>query len=74
MQIIQHTFDIIFIGPDGTISNIAAMTTPYSLEPVTSVGPAGSIFETNWELTVGAQRYVPSNARRPAATASGTGV
>ncbi|MEZ5681620.1 MAG: DUF192 domain-containing protein [Erythrobacter sp.] len=37
--------DIIFIGPDGRISNIAAMTTPYSLDPVYSVGAVLGVLE-----------------------------
>lgn len=37
--------DIIFIGPDRRISNIAAMTTPYSLESVYSVGPVLGVLE-----------------------------
>ena len=37
--------DIIFIGPEGTISNIAAMTTPYSLDSVYSVGPVLGVLE-----------------------------
>ena len=37
--------DIIFVGPDKTISNIAAMTTPYSLESVYSVGPVLGVLE-----------------------------
>ena len=37
--------DIIFIGPDGRISNIAAMAEPYSLESVYSVGPVLGVLE-----------------------------
>lgn len=37
--------DIIFIGPDGRISNIAAMTTPYSLDSVYSVGAVLGVLE-----------------------------
>lgn len=37
--------DIIFIGPDRRISNIAAMTEPYSLESVYSVGPVLGVLE-----------------------------
>jgi uncharacterized membrane protein (UPF0127 family) len=37
--------DIIFIGPDGRINNIAARTTPYSLEPVSSEGLAKGVLE-----------------------------
>lgn len=37
--------DIVFIGPDRKIINIAAMTTPYSLDPVSSDGPVSAVFE-----------------------------
>lgn len=37
--------DIIFIGEDNRIINIAANTTPYSLESVRSEGPAIAVFE-----------------------------
>jgi len=37
--------DIIFIGADGKIVNIAAMTTPYSLDSVSSTGPAMAVLE-----------------------------
>ena len=37
--------DIIYIGPDRRISNIAAETEPYSLEPVYSVGPVLGVLE-----------------------------
>lgn len=37
--------DIIFIGPDGRIANIAAMTVPYSLEGVESQGAVIAILE-----------------------------
>ena len=37
--------DIIFVGPDGRINNIAAMTTPYSLDSVASEGLAGGVLE-----------------------------
>ena len=39
--------DIIFIGTDGWISNIAANTVPYSLESVSSVGIASAVLELN---------------------------
>ena len=39
------SLDIIFIGPDGRISNIAANTVPYSLESVRSSGPASAVLE-----------------------------
>ena len=37
--------DIIFVGPDKRISNIAAETPPYSLESVYSVGPVLGVLE-----------------------------
>lgn len=37
--------DIIFIGPDGRIINIAANTVPYSLDPVSSEAEAGAVLE-----------------------------
>ncbi len=39
------SLDIIFIGPDGRILNIAADTVPYSLDSVTSNGPASAVLE-----------------------------
>ncbi|MFC3100047.1 DUF192 domain-containing protein [Altererythrobacter lauratis] len=39
--------DIIFIGPDNRILNIAAMTTPYSEEPIPSIAPAKAVLEIN---------------------------
>ena len=39
------SLDIIFIGPDGRIINIAADTVPYSLESVRSIGPASGVLE-----------------------------
>lgn len=39
------SLDIIFIGPDGRIVNIAANTVPYSLESVRSSGPASAVLE-----------------------------
>ena len=39
--------DIIFIGTDGRILNIAAMTTPYSLDSVVSAGVASAVLELN---------------------------
>lgn len=41
------SLDIIFIGSDGRISNIAANTVPYSLESVTSDGIASAVLELN---------------------------
>jgi len=37
--------DIIFIGPDSRITNIAAMTTPYSLDSVPSTGDVIGVLE-----------------------------
>ena len=39
--------DIVFIGPDHMISNIAANAVPYSLEPLNSDGPAIAVLELN---------------------------
>jgi uncharacterized membrane protein (UPF0127 family) len=39
------SLDIIFVGPDGRIINIAANTTPYSEESVYSQGPASLVLE-----------------------------
>ena len=39
------SLDIIFIGPDGRIANIAANTVPYSLDSVNSKGPASGVLE-----------------------------
>jgi uncharacterized membrane protein (UPF0127 family) len=39
------SLDIIFIGPDGRILNIAANTKPYSLDSVKSDGPASGVLE-----------------------------
>jgi uncharacterized membrane protein (UPF0127 family) len=39
--------DIIFIGPDNRILNIAAMTTPYSEQSVPSIAPAKAVLELN---------------------------
>lgn len=39
------SLDIVFIGPDSRISNIAANTEPYSLESVRSVGPVLGVLE-----------------------------
>jgi len=39
------SLDIIFVGVDGRISNIAANTVPYSLESVLSEGPAIAVLE-----------------------------
>ncbi|MGB7372963.1 DUF192 domain-containing protein [Pontixanthobacter sp.] len=37
--------DIIFVGTDGRILNIAANTVPYSLDPVRSAGMTGTVLE-----------------------------
>lgn len=37
--------DIIFVGGDGFVSNIAAMTTPYSLDPIPSDGAVIAVLE-----------------------------
>jgi uncharacterized membrane protein (UPF0127 family) len=39
------SLDIIFVGPDGRILNIAADTVPYSLDSVTSDGAASAVLE-----------------------------
>ncbi len=39
------SLDIIFIGPDGRIANIAANTVPYSLDSVSSKGDASGVLE-----------------------------
>lgn len=39
------SLDIIFIGPDGRITNIAAGTVPYSLDSVPSSGLASAVLE-----------------------------
>ena len=37
--------DIIFLGPDMRIMNIAANTVPYSLDSVSAAGPTGAVLE-----------------------------
>jgi uncharacterized membrane protein (UPF0127 family) len=39
------SLDIIFVGPDGRVLNIAADTVPYSLDSVTSNGLASAVLE-----------------------------
>lgn len=39
--------DIIFVGPDRRILNIAANTVPYSLDQVPSAGPVSAVLELN---------------------------
>lgn len=43
--------DIIFIGADGRIVNIAENTTPYSLDPIPSDGPALGVLEIGGGLS-----------------------
>ncbi len=37
--------DIIFIGTDRRVLNVAANTVPYSLAPVNAIGPSGAVLE-----------------------------
>ena len=39
--------DIIFIGPDKRVINVASNTVPYSEDPVISEGPAAAVLELN---------------------------
>jgi hypothetical protein len=39
--------DLIFVGPDGLISNIAADAIPYDETPLVSVGPVKAVLELN---------------------------
>lgn len=39
--------DLLFIGPDHRVTNIAADATPYSTEPIYSAGPAIAVLEIN---------------------------
>ena len=39
--------DLIFVGPDGKISNIAANAIPYDETPLSSVGDAKAVLELN---------------------------
>jgi len=41
------SLDIVFIGPDHLISNIAANAVPYSLDPINSAGGAIAVLELN---------------------------
>jgi uncharacterized membrane protein (UPF0127 family) len=41
------SLDIVFIGPDHLISNIAANAVPYSLDPIPSSGAAIAVLELN---------------------------
>ncbi|MGB3753373.1 MAG: DUF192 domain-containing protein [Parerythrobacter sp.] len=45
MKNVPIPLDIIFVGADGRIINIAAMTTPYSLDSVSSEGPTALVLE-----------------------------
>jgi len=51
--------DIIFIGPDGTISNIVHAI-PNDLVPVNSIGPAGAVLEIGGGLAA-AKGIVPGD-------------
>jgi hypothetical protein len=39
------SLDLIFIGPDHLITNIAANAVPYSETPISSAGPAAAVLE-----------------------------
>jgi uncharacterized membrane protein (UPF0127 family) len=39
------SLDLIFVGPDGRISNIAANAVPYDLNPLSSIGPVKGVLE-----------------------------
>lgn len=41
------SLDIIFIEADGTVESIAEGTTPFSTDPIPSVGPVRFVFEVN---------------------------
>ncbi|MBV7259030.1 DUF192 domain-containing protein [Erythrobacter sp. WH158] len=45
------SLDIIFVGTDGTISNIAERTEPYSLDSLPSKGLASAVFEIRGGLS-----------------------
>lgn len=47
MKNTEIPLDIVFIGPDHRISNIAANAVPYSLDPINSAGPAIAVLELN---------------------------
>lgn len=51
MQNTLIPLDIIFIGPDSRILNIAAMTEPLSEEGIPSDGPAAAVLEINGGLS-----------------------
>lgn len=42
--------DLIFVGPDRRILNIAASAVPYSLDPIPSAGPVAAVLEINGGL------------------------
>jgi uncharacterized protein len=41
------SLDLIFVAPDGTISNIAADAIPYNEVPLLSIGPVMAVLEIN---------------------------
>lgn len=41
------SLDLIFVAPDGTISNIAADAIPYNEVPLLSIGPVNAVLEIN---------------------------
>ena len=41
------SLDLVFIGPDRRILNIAARAVPYSLDVLPSAGPAAAVLELN---------------------------
>jgi uncharacterized membrane protein (UPF0127 family) len=43
--------DIIFVGPDGRVTNIAANAKPYDETPLPSSGPARAVLEVKAGLT-----------------------
>jgi hypothetical protein len=45
------SLDLIFIGPDGRVLNIAERATPYSDAPIPSTGPASGVLEINAGLS-----------------------
>ncbi len=47
MKNTEIPLDIVFIGPDYRVSNIAANAVPYSLEPINSAGAAIAVLELN---------------------------
>lgn len=45
MKDTPNSLDIIFIAPGGRVLRIAALTTPYSLDPIDSGGPVEAVLE-----------------------------